>query len=313
MPACASPHASSVSNPIGKIVLEDVQEELTIGKRIMGLPNASDYFALPTESCIPAVPIADPDIGSCDILKNMEPTETVAMLIMPNAGKHLSKYSANLSEVSRNFKQMFIHLLEGAILYQNAGYVHNDIHLGNVLVDANGVARYIDFGLAFRPMDITAFPFNKKFKPQYVFQAPEVHLWRMLYSKKSVADGVKDLRRENFEYADLEDQFPSRKNAVSALTHLLSTSKSFRAMDSVSFIRIYAKLFDSWRLGLCMWMLWQKLLAWPPFMLSSLYLQDYTLIRTVLGGMTDFDPRTRFSIEKALRTLDPNNPFTVTA
>jgi hypothetical protein len=47
-------------------------------------------------------------------------------------------------------------------------------------------------------------------------------------------------------------------------------------------------------------------LRWPLFVKTDLY-KERELMRKVLGGLTDFDPRTRLSYADALRILDPTN------
>jgi hypothetical protein len=180
--------------------------------------------------------------------------------------------------------------------------------MGNVLVDDKDVARYIDFGLAFRINDIHVWEdsnMGTTFRPNYTWQAPEVHAWRMMLNHVRIEDGVTQLKYHNSEYAQLEHQYPARKTAHAALTDFMKTSKFVMQKDGGGFLRTYGKRFDSWRIGLCMWYLWSDLLKWTPFMQTPLY-GERDLIRKILGGLTDFDPRTRFSLEEALRLLDPS-------
>jgi hypothetical protein len=130
----------------------------------------------------------------------------------------------------------------------------------------------------------------------------------MMINGIRLVDGVRQLKEINPEYGSLEHQFPTRKTADAALADLLTTSREVRQRDGVGFIRKYAKQFDAWRIGLCMWNLWVDLLEWNPFMQTALY-RDRVTIRRVLGGLTDFDPRTRLTIGAALAMLDPNNRF----
>jgi hypothetical protein len=55
-----------------------------------------------------------------------------------------------------------------------------------------------------------------------------------------------------------------------------------------------------------MWFLWDDLLQNPMFVQTKLY-GERDLLRSVMGGLTDFDPRARLTVAAALRRLDPNN------
>lgn len=297
---------------VGKVTVEDVGDELSVGRAIMALPLAKQYFALPTESCKPRDPVTNVNVRKCELLTEEEDDSkprTLSMLIMPQAGQQLLKWSADLPRLASHYRRLFIHLLEGMVIYQRAGYVHNDIHMGNVLVDDAGVARYIDFGLAFKLSDVRRWEdanLGTRFKPKYVWQAPEVHLWRMLLNGVRVRDGVRQLKDINAEFEQLEHRFPTRTPLETALENFANSSDSVGRRDGGAFVQAYGKRFDSWRIGLLMWMLWTDLLAWSEFRRTELWTQQET-IRRVLNGLTQFDPRARMTAEQALEVLDPRN------
>lgn len=296
---------------VGKVTAENPTAEVAVGRAIMALPLAQQYFALPTETCKPRLPVDDADVGKCEFLEeSVAAGESISMMVMPLAGRQLLQWSLDLPRLATNYRRLFIHLLEGMVIYQRAGYVHNDIHMGNVLVDNAGVARYIDFGLAFKVDDVLTWEdanLGTTFKPQYVWQAPEVHLWRMLRNGIRVRDGVAKLKAENVELSQMEHQFPARPSLEMALSDLANTSTSLRQKDGGgAFVRAYGKRFDAWRIGLCMWLLWQDLLAWSGFRQTELWSQR-DLMRRVLGGLTQFNPRARWTAEQALAALDPRN------
>ncbi len=297
---------------VGKVTVEDPKEEVAVGRAIMALPMAKQYFALPTETCKPAFPIADEQAERCMFLDDEEsevkPAD-LAMMVLPMAGQTLLKWSIDRPRLAANYRRLFVHLLEGMVIYQQAGYVHNDIHQDNILVDGAGVARYIDFGLAFKIAEVRTWRdanLGIRFKPKYVWQAPEVHLWRMLQNGVRVTDGVAQLKAINPEYGQMEQLLPSRKTALVALTDLANTSSSIRRKDGGAYVRAYGKRFDAWRIGLCMWMLWVDLLVWSDINKTPLWGQRDE-IRRVLNGLTQFDPRDRITAAQALAELDPRS------
>ena len=287
---------------VGKFTAEDIDSELAIGKAIMALPLASQYFALPSASCKAGDPSQDPDAKGCRILTKADKGTKFSLLLMPAAGKQLLRWATDLQLLSANFERIFRHLLEGMVIYQQAGFIHNDIHMGNVLVDERGVARYIDFGLGFRLNDIQTWDdtnMGRRFRPKYGWQSPELHARRMQWNGIWLADGLKQLQELNREYVRMEEYFPGRTRALEAL-------KSFGAAapkDDGEFVRKYAKKFDSWRIGLCMFMLWEDLMH------KLVPLQSTSMIRRAISGLTEFDPRSRLTAGEALRLLDPNSRF----
>jgi len=296
---------------VGKITSEDTSDELAVGRAIMKLPLASNYFALPTERCRPEIPTGDPDESDCRVITEDGQSSKFGMLIMPAAGQQLLKWSASLPQLAEKYLEVFTHLLEGIIIYQDAGFVHNDIHMGNVLVDQRGVARFIDFGLAFQPAKVKEWSdshLSTRYRPKFMWQAPEIHGWRMRLNGLRISDGAAQLLAQNEEWRLLAAQFPARAPLGAALQSFLDAVGN----DGVAFLRRWANSIDCWRIGLMFFILWNDLLAWSGFQQTSLWRARDT-VRRVLGGLTEFDPRRRWSARQALAALDPNSRFVAAA
>ncbi len=290
---------------VGKVTVEEADDELKIGRTIMALPLARQYFALPSAGCVPATPITDPDVKKCGILTDRGEKTTLSLLLMPAGGSTLARVVERQKEwVAANYVRMFAHLLEGMEIYHSAGIVHNDIHDGNVLVDPHGVARYIDFGLAFHLADVRRWEdsnIGRSFKPKYVWTPPEVHTMRMYFSGVSTAAGVAELFRINPDYVALERMFPKRMRCVDALTRFMAGRAT--GSGGVELIQEYGKRFDWWRIGFCMYVVWTELVAWSGFWETPLYRSQRDAVLTVVSGMTEWDPRMRWSPKQALEVL----------
>lgn len=294
---------------VGKVTTEDSAAESAAGRAIMRIPLAQQYFAAATETCRPEAQIGDPDVKSCRIITESGSRTSFSMLLMPNAGKQLLQKAADLPWLAANYERLFIHLLEGLVLLQDAGFVHNDIHMGNVLVDAAGVGRYIDFGLSYKVADLKAWEdanLGLTFRPKHIWQSPEIHAWRMRVAGMRLVDGIAQLKKNLPEYTTMEHQFPNRDTAEKGLLSLFAEDKAVARRDGVAFLKAYGPRADWWRLGICMWMLWDDLLRWTPFQNTELY-KKRTRMRVALAGLTQFDPRDRISPAAALYELDPSN------
>ena len=302
-PRCAgeSVFVKSDTEIAGKLTSDNITDELKIGKAIMALPLAKQYFALPTAGCRAAMPITDPDVKHCRVITEAGEGTKFSVLLMPMGGIQLGKYAQDHERLASHYIRILIHLLEGAVIYQNAGYVHNDIKGDNILVDGHNVARFIDFGLAFRLSDIKVWDdanLGRRFRPEYGAQPPEIHAWRMQLNKIRIADGVQQLMNIHREYEQLEHAFPQRKDAIMAIVDFMDANR----LRGGEFVRTYGKGFDSWRIGLCMWKLWYALMQWSPIRDTALY-ENREIVRKVLGGLTEFDPRKRLSVGDALRLI----------
>lgn len=293
---------------VGKITDEDPAEELAVGRTIMALPLARQYFALPSRGCVPAERYADPEARRCDVITDAGMTTRLSMLIMPEAGTSLSKWSNDVPRLAANYMRMFIHLLEGMLIYQSVGYVHGDIHMANILVDDEDVARYIDFGLAFRPADVATWSdtnIGRAFRPKYILQAPETHAWRMYMNGVRLKDGVAQLNGIHTDYDQLARQFPARKTLERAMGDVI-LSRYVEEKDIGGFMRRYGFGLDHWRLGLLFWWMWNDLLEWPGLRRMAVW-EERDKISKALSGLTDFDCTTRITAKQALAILDPLN------
>lgn len=290
---------------VGKITIENTDDELHIGQALMGLPLADLYFALPTDECEPAqLPRAV--TKDCPVITE-NPSAKLNMLIMPDGGKTMDDYMTDPERCMTNMKKILIHLLEGGIIYQDAGYVHNDIHPGNILVDKFNIARYIDFGLGFKIAEVKRWSdanLGRTFKAKYLWTAPEIHALRMIPSGYDLRKGVAELR-EHDEYRAIERWFVT--DAETDLQRVVErTGQSDEALGT--FLREHGKKIDCWRIGLLMLSLWREMLHVAPiqFKLSEVYKDK--AVRDVIRGLTRFDPVDRWSFTHALRHLSPASP-----
>ena len=304
-PACATGSGSGGAGDIGKVSIQDMSEEADIGRTLMRLPRAADYFAVPTSICVPTLPITDPDAGRCPVLRKKGP---FSLSRMTDAGVPLSRWGIHAhprAERGKGVTEAALetqvrHLLEGMVLYQSAGIVHNDIHWGNVLVDPSGRGRYIDFGQAYRVADLRVWEdlrLGRRFLAEYIWIAPELQSLRIRATYGSGEDerglaGIHDatdhLYAKTPEYRQLETEYPHRTTLRTVLREFPGKVGDEDAV--IAYMRAGgAPRIDWWRLGVCLWALWRKTG------------QRSAILRRVIGGLTEFDPAVRMSPATALR------------
>lgn len=226
------------------------------------------------------------------------------MLIMPYAGDPLVSWSTNLVALAQNLIPMMRHLLKGIQMYQGADIVHNDIHMGNIVVDKAGAARFIDFGLAFRKSKVRGFEeahHNREFSPRLIWHPPEVQAMRITLGGLRMEESVDEIEEENPDLVKIASQFPERRSG-SLLAAMTRFAGSHSALSYGAFVRQYGFSFDCWRIGLCFWYMWNDLLDWSGLQFMPVWAHREA-IRAVISGLTDFDPRSRWTIHDALAHL----------
>jgi serine/threonine protein kinase len=300
------------STSVGKVAF-DIESEIKIGLELMALPLAKNYFAFATDSCKPRLPVEDPDAAELDIEETSG--SHLMTLIMPNAGHTFFTWSKNKAVVADNFVRVIKHLIEGLALIHKAGYIHNDIHDSNIMIDAHNVPRFIDLGLAYRMADVTDMTsanLNTEFKPKFIWHAPEIQAWRIMYSTRikkdeiAITAGIQQLGEYNDDYIRLQRVYPTRTSAVRSLTNYSQETEHERiTKDFGTIVRKYGPKFDMWRLGLTLWRVWYDLLHWPGLPNHPIYqkmggVSVFDKLRHLLGGMTEFDVHKRFTPAEAL-------------
>lgn len=280
---------SAGGGTVAKVSVQDMTAEVATGRTLMSLNGGRgrDYFALPTTSCRPRLPIADPDADKCHVLKKNKP---LTMAAMPNAGTSLTAWSHKELTPAR-LQAVLTHVLRGMVMYQRAGFVHNDIHGGNIMIGNDGVARYIDFGQGFLPAALRTWEdlnLGRRFAAEYVWLAPELHAIR------GDRGAIARLYAKVPEFKQLEAAFPDRQGFRDMMT-------AFRVpADPVSYMRTHAFKIDWWRLGVTIWQLWRRI--------RSRTGGEGTSLDRVIGGLTEFDPARRMSPAAALRALGAGGP-----
>jgi serine/threonine protein kinase len=299
---------------VGKLSDEsDVKDELMAATILSEIHNADQYFVLPdTKSyCDDIVPLEkqpDKAIKACDAIEYFG-TANMVHYTMPFGGISIMRYFESQT-MPFNVRDMVNHMLEGAALMTLNGYVHYDIHMGNILIDSkDSKPRFIDFGFSFSSYNITDDVLDERwkvYKPSYPAEPPEVTVITGLKDKYKFDTVVKQVIKEKPSLKSAETMLGlSRYTQLNDFVKFWNTSGVCKKKDWVGFFRLYWPAFDAWGLGFIIIYLYSKSVAiknvspdWPA--LSS-------QLKELLRGLLRMDPRKRLDCVEALNLFNPSS------
>lgn len=306
---------------VGKITSEnDGRQEIKIANVLRQVPLSKNYFILPEPELCEPLPISDQSntnliSGKCDpIEKETIEYEDVVQIFTPFGGKPLK--TANFHPSHFDFTSFMKHLLEGGSLLAINGVCHFDIYSSNILIDIDGVPRFIDFGMSYLVNEISntllsnrwkvlSFGLEKDVADDVLnSEPPEITIMNAIRKKKySLTDAIYYTILGKPVFRDSERILNcSRKEAQADLTEFWNTSKVSLNSDWTSFWKLYWTSFDSWSIG-CILM--------NIFIIQSRFgvLKNQEQIYAVLRGLLEPSPRKRLDCVEALSLFDPGNSW----
>ena len=298
---------------VGKLADEaDAKDEILASKILSEIPNAKEYYVLADTGsyCDNLVPMEEqPDkkgIKMCEPIKHYGNKEMVHYT-MPFGGISIMKYFE-----SRNkpfpVREMVTHILEGAALMTLNGYVHYDIHMGNILIEG-AKARFIDFGFSFSSYNITNDTLDERwkvYKPSYPAEPPEITVITGLRNWYGLERVVKEVVKEKPSLKSAETVLGvSRLKQLSEFMKFWQTSAVCKKKDWLGFFRLYWPAFDAWGIGFILFYVYSNAASiknvapnWPS--ISS-------QLKEVLRGLLRMDPRRRLDCVEALNMFNPSS------
>ena len=152
------------TNTISKIQEknETSENEITMGKKIMTIPNYQEHFAPIIESCdVDISKIESTEINKCNFIKNYknknQPLTFQMNKIQYVGKKQLGNYFLDLLENKKNveifsskFMNIFIEIANKyRILNEEHNIIHMDVKTNNIMINEKNNPMIIDFGLSF--------------------------------------------------------------------------------------------------------------------------------------------------------------------
>jgi hypothetical protein len=301
-------------NRVGKITsVSDAVNEFDMSKKLAAIKDTKDYFVLIEEMCRPQPGKlqTDPDLPKCDAMKYVF-LPTQAQLIMPFGGKPLATTPINPRNL--DFFALGQHLLEAGTLLLEARLVHCDLHLMNVLLQSPKKSRFIDFGLAWCPDELTVSNVRqmyRQFNAKIGQEPPEVSYLNGKF--------VQGLESEAVLTQILKDKLPlqliykvfglSQMEQISQLRKFLKSSRAILEENQTQFYKLYWNKYDAWGLGVMLLTLYGMLGMYPEFTNSQEYKKHNQRARKAIFSLCIMDPGLRATAAEALRTWAPESPI----
>ena len=284
--------------------------------------EAAKYFILPEINtlCKPnlvAAARSERDLKSCAPLSKRG-SEKMLHYEVAYGGKTLHKRleEVNLAQ-DLPFWKLAADLLETGAYLLLHGFVHNDMHSNNILVNQAFHPRLIDFGRSF-----IGPAFNEeKVKELAAYYAPGIsHIPPESSAQDGVVEGVpiqkiyQDLKAEKEGIQNVQRVLGiSREAQIAEFRRFWEGSKAAQAKNWVAFWRMYWPYVDAWAVGHGILKILHRLLMSRQFTESAEWKARGPILKAVLRGLLRTSPRERLDCVEALAMFDPTHPILETA
>lgn len=279
--------------------------ELEASKQLRKIPHYADYFIVIDDFCEGDDATSDEDWADCRLLSpDRKRSPTFMQLRMKDGGVKLSDFVRNINATLAIWLPLQIHLFEGLRLLHRRGIVHGDLHTGNILIDASGVPRMVDFGLSYnlgrlKEKDVVSL----SFLPSYDNYPPEMDLLAALKKGIEKQQAIEIIYTEKRILAEIEELFPSRYTVVQDLENFAQRFDIETASDVKKFIQTFGRATDIWTLGYNFMRIYLIMISTPVVVQSEFYKRNHREQMRLLMGLLMVDPRRRLNVDDALTQL----------
>jgi hypothetical protein len=297
---------------IGKITtIKDTKLEMNAFKILQSIKESDHYFILPDASCSPRIinNQVESDINKCKIIRDEEHSK-LKQISMEFGGKDLSRFNLK-SKDSISFFTLMRHLLEAGSLMVLHGFIHYDIHSGNIVINKDNVPKLIDWGQSFSKNEISLESISERWKeltPEYSAEPPEVTFATALYDDYKFEEALLEVMPKKKVFYTIEKILGiSIKTQITNLAIFCKTSQAFKTKDIVKLWNLYYPGFDSWSIGVVLLETLNVLMFSYEFIESSEWKLKKVIVVDILKRMLHTNPKERIDCVEALSMLDPVN------
>ena len=294
------------SRTVGKIMKAKYADiELDMPTIIEGIPGWKRYFILQEkENCTVKnfSEIRKTYERNCKVIQDTADSNLI-QLISPYGGRTL--YDTPIDS-SFDFIENLKHVLEGVRLLNNQGICHYDIKDNNILVDAAGTFRLIDFGQSFLGDQITDSKIKGhqyEFDPNYWPQSPEMSIQNAIMDEKPLSVSIPLTIEKRPTFTLMQNILGvSKAHAETELRKFWFEQEEYRGESWVPFYKAYWRTWDAWSIGAIFLRILQKCFLQKTFV-EGVWKKHGIFIRHTLKGLLEVDPRKRLLPAQALDLL----------
>jgi serine/threonine protein kinase len=297
---------------VGKITEAfDIVNEIT-ATNILG-DTGDKYFILPNPKslCHPSDLSKQPDaqgIKDCEFIRESD-THNLIHFTMAYGGVTVTKLFKSVSNSPIQLLPFTKHLLEIGAQLELHGYVHYDIHSGNVLIKPkSGEPRLIDFGMSFSTNNITNAVLDARWKvysPDYSPEPPE--LTCIVAVRKNIPQNtvLSDMLKTKSVLKEAELILGmSRQAQLKKFINFWKSSKSIKENNWVHFFQNYWPSFDAWGIGVFL----LTIIGMNSVFYNSInMIPGFAQVKETCKSLLCMNPRERSDCIDALSILDPEN------
>lgn len=290
-----------VDNMVSKVVLRTEDREYEKLLTISKIPAIRNYFIMPIK-CQANQSNPDQDWDKC--LLTGKP---IRVIQLPYGGKTFTEFAEDYNWLSTNLMRVLLHLVEGLYILQKTGWRHTDIKSDNIVIDEKGVARFIDMGLAMNIKNLDSAELKKftTYNLNWSNLPVEYQIFAARMDKIDLSFVKKQLYKKNLHMQYLEQMYPDRTSFNDAFVSIVRDDILPKNIEK--YYEKYSDKMDAYCLGFMLYKQYYGFLqSYSAFPQSELGQQDH-ILRDIINGLTQFDPRERYSIGDVLYLLSPSH------
>ena len=309
MPDCKSRRNSKPRNnrtlKVSKLLsIDDPSSSIEISNSavLKHIPNYEDYFILIDDFC----QNEEKPVGwqNCSLFKpGAQRVVKFMQLRMLYGGERLYEYARDRGLLIANWLKLQIRVAEALQNLHIRGWIHGDLHHGNIVVDEYNNARLIDFGQSYRVDSLGLKSISLTFLPDFDNYAPELDYIAGVRSGLDKIDTIHVIFTKKKILRKIDEIFPSQGGVLGDLTVFSTYTNVANEADAVLALKRFAKSADIWTVGYNFFNLYMELLMDPVYTRSEFYKRNHEEQMRVLRGMLHPDPRQRMDVSGLLKEL----------
>jgi hypothetical protein len=310
---------SKSSETVKEVYVERIFSKNPLSKKYLILPKADTL-------CKELKPIrgqTEPDIMKCNVINpasdKAEPYLKLWQYEMDFGGvplyKKIPTQIAHLPAKFDFFKFMLQMLEIGTFLALN-GFVHNDLHEGNLLVDKAFNTRLIDFNRSFAVQQINKTIVESMFayfEPELGQIPPEISAIDGINSGYTIWEITEAIRNKKPAIRLVEQILGITKTAqMNEFRNFFSSSPTMRTNNWIKFYKLYWPAIDAWGFGHILIKVLSKLHSLKTFYDTPEWSSKKFIIKPIIRGLLRTSARERIDCVEALSMYDPTNKLLLT-